>query len=90
MHPEYRDGIVELSNIINDGLRQTVNALSAQACPPNVTLRYSTALYDTDISSERALSDTDGWHPSTYGHGLLAIGAYQSIEDIIDAFHANR
>ena len=89
MRPEYRDGIIELSDLINEALRRTVDATSAEACRLNVTLRYSTALYDTDISSEAALSDTDGWHPSTYGHGLLAASAYQSIEDIVQAFGAH-
>jgi lysophospholipase L1-like esterase len=89
MRPEYRDGIIELSDLINEALRRVVDAICAQTCPLNVTLRYSTALYDADISSETALSDTDGWHPSTYGHGLLAAGAYQSIEDIVQAFRAH-
>jgi lysophospholipase L1-like esterase len=89
MRPEYRDGMIELSDLINEALRRTVEATSAQACLLHVTLRYSTALYDTDLSSEVALSDTDGWHPSTYGHGLLAAGAYQPIEDIVQAFRAH-
>lgn len=89
MRPEYRDGIIELSELINEALRRTVDATSAQACPLNVTLRYSTALYDADISSEKALSDTDAWHPSKYGHGLLAASAYQSIEGIVQAFRAH-
>ena len=88
MRPEYRDGMIELSDLINEAVRQTVDVTCARACSPNVTLRYSTALYDADVSSEAALSDTDGWHPSTYGHGLLAAGAYQSIEDIVQVYRA--
>jgi lysophospholipase L1-like esterase len=90
MRPEYRDGIIELSDLINEALRRTVDTTIAEGRPLNVTLRYSTALHDADISSETALSDTDGWHPSTYGHGLLAAGAYQSIEDIVQAYFLRR
>jgi lysophospholipase L1-like esterase len=88
MRPEYRDGMIELSELINEALRRTVDETIAQECPLNVTLRYSTALYDADISSETSLSDTDAWHPSAHGHCLLAASAYQSIEDIVQAFRA--
>ncbi len=84
MRPAHRQGMVVLARAMNVALERMVATVVDQATmPSHVTVRYSNALYDTDISSAAALSEVDGWHPSRLGHALLAASAHEFVEELL-------
>lgn len=91
MRPEHREGMIQLAKMFNEALANLVETLGRiPSWPPHVMLRYSTALHDTDISSEGTLSHMDAWHPSPFGHSLLAASAYKSITEIVASLNETR
>jgi GDSL-like Lipase/Acylhydrolase len=89
LRPQHRAQVIDLASQINTALFEIVQRLSvAEGVPRHVALRYSNAFYDTDISTELAISDVDAWHPSRFGHELLAESAYEAIADVMDFLRA--
>ncbi len=84
LKPEYRSGVIQLSEMINERLAAMTDALNQTASlRPTTKLRYSSALHDADISSVQSISDIDAWHPSTRGHNALAASAYAAIASLL-------
>jgi lysophospholipase L1-like esterase len=83
LKPEHRNGMIELSLLLNDGFRLRVADVNHSRCPTHVSVHFSTALHDIDIASESTLSHIDAWHPSRLGHQLLAAGAFDCVERLI-------
>jgi hypothetical protein len=86
MRPEFRKGMIELADGINSRLKNLVVKLQEQAAmQQNVQIVFSTALHDVQIDKAEMLSDVDAWHPSAFGHRMLAAGAYPAVyRHIID------
>lgn len=84
MRPEHREGMIALARMMNAELERTVaSVVDDAAFPSHVTLRYSNALHDTEISSAATLSEVDGWHSSRLGHTLLASSAYAVVNELL-------
>ena len=85
MLPQFRTGMIELAEMINDGLQSAVENLVRDAkLPPTFRLVFSTALREADISRAEMLCEVDGWHPSTLGHCTLAASVFPTISDLAD------
>jgi len=61
MRPEHRQGMIALARMMNAALERMIADIVDEATfPSHVTLRYSNALRETDISSAATLSEIDG------------------------------
>jgi lysophospholipase L1-like esterase len=83
MRPLYRDDLIRLVGIVNDGLRAMVGQLSRDlklADCASVQVQYCAALAEVDLSSVEVIHAVDGWHPSVHGHNLFAEAAYRDLE----------
>jgi len=81
MKPEYRDGIKELASLCNQKLNVLCQRLGEQLSGTNVRLVYSNAMAVATVDSADSLCAVDAWHPSSYGHSVLADSAYPIVHD---------
>lgn len=80
MRPEFRKGMIELADGINSRLKDVVVKLQEQAAVrENVEIVFSTAIRDVQIDKAEMLNDVDAWHPSAFGHRMLAAGAFPTV-----------
>ena len=79
-HPDYRENLICLSQMVNDQLRTMIDELNCEfGTNSNVHLRYSEALATADLSHADLLHAVDGWHASVKGHNLLAEAAFADL-----------
>jgi hypothetical protein len=81
MKPEYRDGIKELASLCNQKLNVLCQRLGEQLSGTNVRLVYSDAMAVAKVDSADSLCAVDAWHPSSYGHSVIADSAYPIVHD---------
>ena len=80
MRPSYRDNLLRLVRMVNEGLRAMVSELNrGLEDAPNIQLRYSDALSKVDLSRVEVIHAIDGWHPSTEGHNAFAEAAFSDL-----------
>jgi lysophospholipase L1-like esterase len=78
MRPAYRKGMIKLALMINEELRTMVAELN-RTQPPNVQVRYSSALANVDIGRAELIHAMDAWHPSVKGHNILAQAGFNAL-----------
>jgi hypothetical protein len=79
MRPEYRDGMIKLSALLNGKLEAICRRLGEKLIGTNVRLVYSNAMSVARMDDTAFLSPVDAWHASIYGHGRLADSAYPIV-----------
>lgn len=80
MRPAYRDNLICLVRMINEGLRDMVGELEGEIENlPNVQVRYSDELAKTDVGRVEVIHAVDGWHPSVRGHNVFAEAAFNGL-----------
>jgi lysophospholipase L1-like esterase len=78
--PEYRDNMAKLALMYNEELRAMVGDFNRKlGGDSQVRLEYSDALAAVDFSDVEVLHRTDGWHPSTKAHNMLAEAAFGAL-----------
>lgn len=84
-HPDYRQNVIRLAEMVNEQLRMMTNELNREFAPnENLQLRYSDALAKTDLSRAELLHEIDGWHASAKGHNVLAEAAFRDLGPSLD------
>jgi len=83
MKPEYRQTMIDLALVYNSKLMTMVNELQQTLKGSSVQISYSDAMASADIKSADMLHRADAWHPSCYGHRILAQAAMSAIENYI-------
>lgn len=84
MQQEFRDQMVELALLCNEGLCSLCSRLRPLLEGTPVDLIYSEALSVVDIGDHALLSPVDGWHPNLAGHAQLAQAALAPVLDVFD------
>jgi len=80
MRPAYRDNLLRLVRVVNDGLRAMVIDLDRRLeDASNLRVRYSDALAKVDLSRVEVIHTVDGWHPSAVGHNAFAEAAFNDL-----------
>ena len=87
LRSEYRNGMIELAQRLNNSLEDLIHQeyQKRRGDSYNVNLRYSDSLYNTNLSTVQSISKFDAWHPSIYGHQLLADSAYNTISEVLSS-----
>jgi lysophospholipase L1-like esterase len=81
MKRENRDRMIELADLVNDGLEEMVRRMAEEV--GNTSIVYSRAFSEVPIDSATYLSPEDGWHPSPSGHSMLAEAAYRDLVEVL-------
>jgi len=80
LNPEYRKETFKLSDNLNKEIKKSVDFLQDKYKQSNLKIVYSDVFTKANSRSIKTLSDSDGWHPSAFGHQQLARAAYPVIK----------
>ena len=79
LKPEYQEGMVDLARLYNQRLEALCQTLARQLSGTSTQVVYSNAMSAARFPSADLLSRVDAWHPSHYGHAVLADSAYPAV-----------
>ena len=80
LRPANQENTTQLGLLMNEELRKVVARLRGQQqAHANVRLEYSDALARIDLSDLRTFNSLDAWHPSIFGHDVLAKRTFSAI-----------
>ncbi len=78
--------MIKLSLLYNAGIEEMASCESAKLTKAsNVTVEFSDAFAIADVSAVRCLNAVDAWHPSDFGHNVLASAAHKEVKAAVES-----